>query len=295
MKKLVSKYFSHKSEDKINTNEEASVFINDFKEFISKYNITTKEVKWATDILKDIRKVSAWNEMVQRGPCLVCKTFIQYKKRNKDTGKIFDSDLALSHEKLKKCSRDDVANYIYYENKEFYLGGLQIRLVPTFICDDCAMAIEIALHTYKDDYIQTYEKNKLENEIYQQDIQRRQLEWENKALTGQINVSASKRFKILLERYNGNDLGFSTFHELHQMPYKDFLNTYYWDIVRNYKLYQSQYLCSLCKKQGVLHVHHITYEHRGIELQHLKDLIVLCESCHKKFHDKDVKTQEEQC
>lgn len=74
-----------------------------------------------------------------------------------------------------------------------------------------------------------------------------------------------------------------------QMNYKDFLNTPYWDGVRNYKLKKSKYRCQLCGNKGVLNVHHKTYENHGRE--HIKsvadsDLIVLCKDCHEKFHDK---------
>ena len=74
-----------------------------------------------------------------------------------------------------------------------------------------------------------------------------------------------------------------------KMSYKDFLQTPYWDGVRNYKLKQSGYCCELCKSRGILNIHHKNYENHGLE--HIesiadKDLIVLCKSCHEKFHDK---------
>lgn len=73
------------------------------------------------------------------------------------------------------------------------------------------------------------------------------------------------------------------------MGYSDFLKTPYWDGVRNYKLKKSGYCCELCKKKGVLNVHHKNYENHGLEhLERIadKDLIVLCKDCHEKFHDK---------
>lgn len=75
------------------------------------------------------------------------------------------------------------------------------------------------------------------------------------------------------------------------MDYSDFLKTPYWDGVRNYKLKKSGYCCELCKKKGVLNVHHKNYENHGLEhLERIadKDLIVLCKDCHEKFHDKVV-------
>ena len=74
-----------------------------------------------------------------------------------------------------------------------------------------------------------------------------------------------------------------------KMSYKDFLQTPYWDGVRNYKLKKSGYCCELCKSKGILNIHHKNYENHGLE--HIesiadKDLIALCKSCHEKFHDK---------
>lgn len=72
------------------------------------------------------------------------------------------------------------------------------------------------------------------------------------------------------------------------LNYKEFLDTPYWDGVRCYKLQKANYKCQLCGKTGKLNVHHRTYENHGME--HVKkvadsDLIVLCEDCHRKFHN----------
>lgn len=75
--------------------------------------------------------------------------------------------------------------------------------------------------------------------------------------------------------------------QLREMPYQDFLKTEFWDEVRKRKLKQSHYACQLCNtRQSRLNVHHRTYEHHGEEDMYLNDLIVLCEVCHGKFHDK---------
>lgn len=73
------------------------------------------------------------------------------------------------------------------------------------------------------------------------------------------------------------------------MNYHDFLETPFWDGVRNYKLKKANYCCELCGGKGVLNVHHKTYENHGKEFDMDiadSDLIVLCKNCHEKFHDK---------
>lgn len=49
-------------------------------------------------------------------------------------------------------------------------------------------------------------------------------------------------------------------------------------------LRRADYKCQLCNREGTMNVHHKTYERLGEE--QLNDLIVLCQDCHAKFHDK---------
>jgi hypothetical protein len=71
-----------------------------------------------------------------------------------------------------------------------------------------------------------------------------------------------------------------------EMDYVDFLRSHHWKIVREYVLYKNNYQCILCTSTENLNVHHRTYEHRGCEHKHILDLVVLCNSCHAKFHNK---------
>lgn len=66
--------------------------------------------------------------------------------------------------------------------------------------------------------------------------------------------------------------------------YKDYLKTYDWNETRKTVLKETNYKCQLCGAKNVkLNVHHNTYENIGNE--HREDLIVLCDDCHKKFHN----------
>ena len=73
-----------------------------------------------------------------------------------------------------------------------------------------------------------------------------------------------------------------------EMDYQDFLHTPYWDAVRSKKLYEAHFKCQLCGETGIkLNVHHNSYERHGYEAEYYKeDLIVLCDECHEKFHNK---------
>ncbi len=74
--------------------------------------------------------------------------------------------------------------------------------------------------------------------------------------------------------------------DLLALPYKVFLQTDYWRLVREVVIKRDHGQCSICNKLGAINVHHKTYAHRGQEHLHLEDLISLCHSCHQKFHDK---------
>lgn len=67
------------------------------------------------------------------------------------------------------------------------------------------------------------------------------------------------------------------------VDYKEYLQSDHWKKVsREYR--QKYGKCQLCGTTGKLNVHHNNYECLYNETD--KDLIVLCEDCHKKFHDK---------
>ena len=72
--------------------------------------------------------------------------------------------------------------------------------------------------------------------------------------------------------------------------YKSFLKSIYWKSIKEVKE-MDHYLCQLCGKYlqyNDINIHHSTYAIRGFE--HLpcirnKNLLALCKSCHKLFHD----------
>lgn len=71
------------------------------------------------------------------------------------------------------------------------------------------------------------------------------------------------------------------------IDYKDFLKTPYWKAIAEKTKQMAGYKCAICNSNKNLATHHKTYEHHGYELFYIKeDLIVLCDNCHKKFHDK---------
>ena len=67
------------------------------------------------------------------------------------------------------------------------------------------------------------------------------------------------------------------------LPYNDYLKTEWWQQRRAKALAEGGHKCRICAATAALEVHHNTYERLGHE--RAADLIVLCRSCHKLFHD----------
>lgn len=71
-----------------------------------------------------------------------------------------------------------------------------------------------------------------------------------------------------------------------RMTYPEYLQTNYWHMIVCEKKYSVGEICQICGVEKKIQVHHNKYDHRGQEHLFLnEDLVCLCDSCHKKFHD----------
>lgn len=68
------------------------------------------------------------------------------------------------------------------------------------------------------------------------------------------------------------------------MPYKHYLRTVYWGAVRGWLATTRKQVCAFCGSPWPTPVHHLNYEHRGCEHNHLDDLQLLCYRCHMDRH-----------
>lgn len=66
--------------------------------------------------------------------------------------------------------------------------------------------------------------------------------------------------------------------------YKNYLSSYYWHEVKRAVKLRDRFTCQDCGRRSDIEVHHLTYENRGREMEHLGDLVCLCERCHEKRH-----------
>ena len=71
--------------------------------------------------------------------------------------------------------------------------------------------------------------------------------------------------------------------------YSKYLESAHWHKVRDIRLKIDKHTCQMCGAIEHLQVHHISYKTIGNEK--MRDLITLCEDCHKAIHDKNGKSK----
>lgn len=185
---------------------------------------------------------------------------------------LYKSEITCSNcEKLlvKELTKTKLLNYLN-GNKEI-------------LCDECqAIEDDKKLAEHNEDQIkeQNYFKNIQENtKNYIKQYLKPDQQWDNDmSLNDKINL-------IIYNNVNYNEIT----NYIKSMTYHDFLKTLYWTTVSAYKKYKTGYKCALCGSNKQLATHHRSYERHGQE--HLQKvineyLIVLCNDCHNKFHDK---------
>ena len=72
------------------------------------------------------------------------------------------------------------------------------------------------------------------------------------------------------------------------MQYYEYIHSEEWRQKRNQVLKRDGFRCQMCGTAKNLRVHHISYEHLNQD-EELDDLITLCDNCHTKIHEQDIK------
>ena len=104
--------------------------------------------------------------------------------------------------------------------------------------------------------------------------------------TREAKTEFIKRYILNKEPFDVPD----SINTLSAMPYSDFLKTPYWKAIAIYIKNRDKRQCQICGGKQKLCVHHKTYKHHGDELNHLDDLMCVCNTCHKHIHEKNQKT-----
>lgn len=239
-----------------------SDFLDLLAELLSLLDTMTKEeMAEAQQLIKS--RFVALNQ-TQEGQCVNCRAPFVIKKFATTHTKKGDEWYREFSRKWKRPAS------VKWAGTHTTFNGYSWSTVKHYVCSDCAE--ELAELT-----------DRAQEEASAKDRAARQARYDRdtKILHGEHSATPAKRYWILRERMTPENT-----EALRAMPYKEFLNTIYWDIVRTYVRYRRGHACELCNSTEHLQVHHRTYEHRGEEYQFLSDLILLCRNCHAKFHDK---------
>lgn len=124
-----------------------------------------------------------------------------------------------------------------------------------------------------------------------EDLAKRLKHLKRRIRRAESNLSNGKRYPIdklgrkiksFEKRLAFSGISIEEIDRLKGLDYKDYLQTKEWK--EKSKAIRQFYgnRCALCNSSKNLNVHHRTYKNRGNELP--EDLILLCNSCHKKFH-----------
>jgi hypothetical protein len=161
------------------------------------------------------------------------------------------------------------------------LSALFREFLFSFLGECCDEPSFIVLTTEHRDKIIELAQAAYKESVYQNQIVDWSIEWEKGGIT------PDKMLEIYLcDNCRPPEKAESHRQNMKALPYKDFLHSDYWDIVRLIVIDRYGEKCALCGNPDHLHVHHRDYSHHGEEHKYLEDLIPLCRSCHEKFHDK---------
>lgn len=98
--------------------------------------------------------------------------------------------------------------------------------------------------------------------------------------------TTEKEFSIdeTLELKEINKLYNKYLNKVKKLRYEDYLKSDHWKNFKQKAIQNANYKCQLCgNKEEKLSVHHNNYKNKGKET--FDDVVVLCDKCHKKFHN----------
>ena len=135
------------------------------------------------------------------------------------------------------------------------------------------------------------EKNKLDLAKYSRDKEIKRVINTKKYIDTYLNPLKSFKTDVTLyvrwHSINYNDYEYNKpeiVQYIKSMDYDSFLKTIYWKTVSYKRKAQSEFKCQLCNSNKDLETHHPTYDIKGVEIDNMKKLTVLCHSCHEKHH-----------
>ena len=263
-----------------------TAFLLALRSFLNDWPKITKEDVTASALL--IREHYVLSRASTSGPCIACSKPMNYDglcPMHKSKGDEWLVSFLEKWERVKALDMDQLAFRITdvrvtttregLKLDSFRVNGYSDATVYPYLCADC----------WNEGVLPAVNDERLAQHEVLQSSREQQRAHEDRLLSGAAYTTPARRFYILNCRLRG-DYGREYSRELVRMSYKCFLQTDYWQIVRGKVLYDRGSACELCSSRDALNVHHRTYEYHGEEHSHLESLVLLCQPCHAKFHDK---------
>lgn len=176
-----------------------------------------------------------------------------------------------------ECGEIFVASFSKSELFDYlqHLRGNAKHDSKSYYCDDCKKIIK--------------EKELAKSELMKEEWEQLRREATNNYIgiylnpvrTWKVGVPNWKKIKDL-KTFEYDKFTLAQF--IKSMDYKEFLQTPYWKAIAERVKYKAKNKCQLCNGTEDLNVHHRSYENHGDELNHMEDLICICQSCHQKHH-----------
>ena len=232
-------------------------------------SITNDESKEAYALIKDQLWESKRQLIRSKGLCINCRSAeIAYGTPTKSL--MIKGDKWLDSLFKSWISPPDI--HSNPDKLDIKINGFAINTIQPYLCPDCAQEIQAVI----DKIVASRDELKNIQVI-------RQRNYEIEIINGKITATPEVRYWALCRHFHPSEALL-----LKKLPYKDFLNTIYWSIVRDYVVSKRGGKCGVCGNDQNLNVHHKTYKNHGLEHAYLEDLMLLCKICHAKFHDKFV-------
>lgn len=248
-------------------------FVTELKALIEKIKPSSEDITASVSLLYRLRSgktdpplkripKSARADLRFTGPCLSCGKDTRYRK--------CPSHLMYGDSWLDRFFRDWTRpEEIGHQGQDLTLNGKTRFSWGFFMCSDCTDRFAAMNQECSRLYQQRQESS-----------QQKSRDALNAAFRNET-LPNWKRFQSLCAVITPEDC-----EELAALPYRQFLQSAYWTVVKRKALKMADFRCELCNDHGTVDVHHRTYEHHGYEHAYLEDLTCLCRQCHSKFHDK---------
>ncbi len=169
-----------------------------------------------------------------------------------------------------------VPESVWSPGQHLYINGYRHK-VQQYICDTCNQRINSVVTsvlcgcTPDGSVLESVYKVGWNNNDWRQAVR---ILRGRKATLSEVKRLLPKAVEVLTQDY------------LRKLDYEKFLQTSYWATLKDVVFNDRGGKCERCGADDYLHLHHISYEHRGNEINHMEDLELLCSNCHADHHNK---------